>query len=133
MDTRRTISVGLAAAVLAVGGVGCGGDDEASDTDTTPTEETTTDGTTTDGTTTDGTTSPVGRQLFIDNCGTCHALSDAGTTGTIGPSLDGASLAAEGVEAQVRSGAGLMPPFEGVLSNEEIREVAAYVAAASQG
>lgn len=29
-----------------------------------------------------------GKQLFIDGCGSCHTLNDAGTTGTIGPDLD---------------------------------------------
>ena len=29
-----------------------------------------------------------GKQLFVDNCGSCHALADAGTQGTIGPDLD---------------------------------------------
>jgi cytochrome c2 len=31
-----------------------------------------------------------GRQLFIQNCGTCHALAQAGTSATIGPDLDAA-------------------------------------------
>jgi cytochrome c2 len=31
-----------------------------------------------------------GKQLFVAKCGTCHILADAGTKGTIGPSLDGA-------------------------------------------
>ena len=31
-----------------------------------------------------------GKQLFVAKCGTCHTLSDAGTTGTIGPNLDDA-------------------------------------------
>jgi mono/diheme cytochrome c family protein len=31
-----------------------------------------------------------GRELFIDNCGSCHVLEDAGTQGTIGPNLDDA-------------------------------------------
>ncbi|MDQ6804131.1 MAG: cytochrome c [Actinomycetota bacterium] len=30
----------------------------------------------------------VGKQLFASKCGSCHALSHAGTTGTIGPNLD---------------------------------------------
>ena len=29
-----------------------------------------------------------GKELFVQGCGSCHALSDAGTTGTIGPDLD---------------------------------------------
>jgi mono/diheme cytochrome c family protein len=31
-----------------------------------------------------------GKQLFVAKCGSCHRLADAGTTGTIGPDLDGA-------------------------------------------
>jgi mono/diheme cytochrome c family protein len=31
-----------------------------------------------------------GKELFIQTCGSCHALSDAGTTGQIGPDLDAA-------------------------------------------
>jgi mono/diheme cytochrome c family protein len=29
-----------------------------------------------------------GKKLFIEGCGSCHALADAGTTGAIGPDLD---------------------------------------------
>ena len=29
-----------------------------------------------------------GKELFTQGCGSCHALADAGTTGTIGPNLD---------------------------------------------
>ena len=31
-----------------------------------------------------------GKQLFVAKCGSCHRLADAGTSGTIGPDLDGA-------------------------------------------
>jgi cbb3-type cytochrome c oxidase subunit III len=31
-----------------------------------------------------------GKELFVDNCGQCHALADAGTQGVIGPNLDDA-------------------------------------------
>ena len=31
-----------------------------------------------------------GKQLFVSKCGSCHRLADAGTSGTIGPDLDGA-------------------------------------------
>jgi cytochrome c551/c552 len=31
-----------------------------------------------------------GKQLFVQKCGGCHTLADAGTTGTIGPNLDDA-------------------------------------------
>jgi cytochrome c oxidase subunit 2 len=29
-----------------------------------------------------------GKQLFVQNCGSCHTLADAGTNGTTGPDLD---------------------------------------------
>jgi mono/diheme cytochrome c family protein len=31
-----------------------------------------------------------GKALFVENCGSCHTLADAGTTGKIGPDLDAA-------------------------------------------
>jgi mono/diheme cytochrome c family protein len=31
-----------------------------------------------------------GKQLFVQRCGSCHTLADAGTTGRIGPNLDDA-------------------------------------------
>jgi mono/diheme cytochrome c family protein len=31
-----------------------------------------------------------GKELFVANCGSCHTLADAGTTGQIGPNLDAA-------------------------------------------
>ena len=34
-----------------------------------------------------------GQQLFTQHCGTCHTLSAAGTSGTIGPNLDNAFAA----------------------------------------
>ena len=35
-----------------------------------------------------------GRNLFIANCGTCHYLKEAGTTGNVGPDLDASFAAA---------------------------------------
>src|SRR5438093_12336726 len=31
-----------------------------------------------------------GKPLFVQKCGSCHTLADAGTQGTIGPNLDSA-------------------------------------------
>ena len=123
----RRIAFALMVLALCVGVTACGGDD---DTDaTTTTEETTTEETTT--TTEDTTTTTeaaAGREIFVANCGSCHTLSDAGTTGTVGPSLDGLGLDASTVETQVRNGGGGMPAFEGQLTDEEIAAVSAYVA-----
>jgi mono/diheme cytochrome c family protein len=38
-----------------------------------------------------------GRALFIQKCGTCHAMAQAGTTAEIGPSMDHAFAAARAV------------------------------------
>jgi len=130
---RSRIAVLLLALVIALGGAACGDDDDGTGTDTVTTETTTGETTTTDETTTGETSFAAGRTVFVANCGSCHTLSEAGTTGTIGPSLDGASLPQDAVEEQVRNGGGAMPAFEGVLSDEEIENVGAYVAEASGG
>ena len=130
----------LALVVLTVGlGAAACGDDEGSGGGTTTTEETTTtETTTTDTTTTDTTTetettetettTAAGREVFLANCGSCHTFSDAGTTGTIGPNLDEIALSTEQVAEQVRNGGAGMPAFADQLSEDEIEQVAAYVA-----
>ena len=117
------IALALVALVLCVGAAACGGDD---DTDATATEEMTT--TTTEETTTTTTEAAAGREIFVANCGSCHALTDAGTSGAVGPSLDGIGLDVSAVETQVRNGGGGMPAFEGQLTDEEIVAVSTYVA-----
>ncbi len=84
-----------------------------------------------------------GRTLFIQKCGTCHQLAQAGTSAQIGPSLDSAFAAArvagetgntiEGiVKAQVENPrpstdnpAVSMPA--GLVSGQDLEDVAAYV------
>ncbi len=73
-----------------------------------------------------------GEAVFAANCGSCHTLEEAGTTGTVGPNLDESMLELEAVVQQVTNGGGAMPPFGGQLSEEEIANVAAFVVA-SQG
>lgn len=119
----RRIALALLVLALCVGAAACGGDD---DTDATATEETTT--TTTEETTTTTTEAAAGREIFVANCGSCHALTDAGTSGAVGPSLDGIGLDVSAVETQVRNGGGGMPAFEGQLTDEEIVAVSTYVA-----
>jgi cytochrome c6 len=72
-----------------------------------------------------------GREVFLANCGTCHTLEDAGTTGSIGPNLDASSPPLELVVERVTNGQGVMPSFEGTLSEQEIADVAAYVSSAA--
>jgi sulfite dehydrogenase len=78
-------------------------------------------------------TAPDGRKLFADRCGGCHTLSAAGTSGAIGPKLDGAALSAATVAQTVRDGRGGMPSFADDLSAAEITAVAAFVSKASGG
>jgi mono/diheme cytochrome c family protein len=74
-----------------------------------------------------------GKAVFAANCGVCHALKDAATTGAIGPNLDTSAKAkdAAAVAKQVENGMGAMPPFKGTISDADIANVAAYVASVS--
>lgn len=75
-----------------------------------------------------------GTNVYITaSCGSCHALADAGTTGTIGPNLDETQPSFELTVDRVTNGAGAMPAFAGQLSPLEIDDVAAYVVAATSG
>ncbi|MDX6423136.1 MAG: quinohemoprotein ethanol dehydrogenase [Gaiellaceae bacterium] len=84
--------------------------------------------TTTGGTTTSAGGSTNGEAVFTSNCGGCHVLGAAGTTGTVGPNLDQLKPDEGTVEQQVRNGGGGMPAFQGRLSDAEIMAVAKYVA-----
>jgi mono/diheme cytochrome c family protein len=84
-----------------------------------------------------------GRVLFIEKCGECHGMAEAGTSGTIGPDLDDAFASArssgqtdstiEGVvTAQVEyprpsneNPAVSMPPK--IVTGQDLEDVAAYV------
>jgi mono/diheme cytochrome c family protein len=84
-----------------------------------------------------------GRILFIQKCGTCHTLAQAGTTATIGPSLDGAFAAAreigedsETVEGIVKNQVEFPRPENGnpaasmpadIVTGQDLDDVAAYV------
>lgn len=70
-----------------------------------------------------------GKTVFTTNCGSCHTLAEAGTTGTVGPNLDELEPSDSIVENQVINGGGPMPAFgnEGILNPEEVKAVAAYV------
>ncbi len=69
-----------------------------------------------------------GAVVFSENCSVCHGATGHGGNG--GPDLTTMPLAQteEGAIQQVTNGGGGMPPFGGVLSEEEIENVAAYVA-----
>jgi mono/diheme cytochrome c family protein len=148
-DPMRRVPTIAAIAALAVGLAGCGYEGqttaspetvegaaprptETTTTETTTTETTETETTETTETTTETTPAPegdaaAGKVVFTTNCGSCHTLSDAGTSGTVGPNLDDAQPDAALVVDRVTNGQGVMPPFEGVLTEQQIADVAAYV------
>ena len=60
-------------------------------------------------------------------CGTCHTLQAAGSVGEIGPNLDQIKAQISQIVIAVTNGIGVMPPWEGILTKEEIEAVAYYV------
>jgi mono/diheme cytochrome c family protein len=84
-----------------------------------------------------------GRILFIEKCGTCHTLAEAGTTAQIGPNLDdafaSARAAGEGgdtIEGIVKAQVDFPRPANGdaeasmppkVVEGQDLEDVAAYV------
>jgi cytochrome c553 len=147
---RTALLLVLLVAALGVAAAGCGGEEQQSatpetvegqvtttttETQTTESESTTTETTETTETTTTETTpaaqgDPVaGKQVFLGSaaCGGCHTLSDAGSSGNVGPNLDDAKPTYDKVLTQVTDGGGVMPPFKGTLTEQQIADVAAYV------
>jgi cbb3-type cytochrome c oxidase subunit III len=84
-----------------------------------------------------------GEQIFTAaGCGGCHTFGPAGTQGTIGPSLDDLAGAAGDMppeefvrqsildpDAEIAQGfnAGVMPSFEGRLSDEQVQALVDYL------
>lgn len=73
----------------------------------------------------------LGKQVFTQNCGSCHTLKAAGTTGTVGPNLDDAKPAAALVVTRVTNGQGAMPAFKGQLTPAQIAAVAKFVSSSA--
>ena len=124
--TWRALLTFLLVLVAALALAGCGGSDDSGgdsgDSDTTS-ESSGDDGGSDDGGDGDG------KSLFVETCGGCHTLADAGTTGAVGPNLDDAKSDEAKVAGMIASGGGAMPP--GLLEGEEADAVAAYVAGAA--
>ena len=138
----RGLALVAAVVLLAFPVAGCGGGDED---DTAPENVTTTEtggggGTSTEeGTTTKAETTTggeeggkgdpaKGKEIFAaQGCGSCHTLSDAGSSGTVGPNLDEAKPSFDKVVEMVTNGGGVMPSFKDKLSQQDINNVAAYV------
>jgi len=72
-----------------------------------------------------------GKSIFASNCGSCHTLADAGTSGAVGPNLDQAKPSKDLVVDRVTNGQGAMPSFKGSLDAGQIQAVADYVSGAA--
>jgi mono/diheme cytochrome c family protein len=134
----RRLALILAALVLAFPVAGCGGGEdtdtgpegvETTDTGTGGEDTATEEETTTEAEEEAGEGDPAaGKEVFASaGCGSCHTLSDAGTSGSVGPNLDDAQPSHDVVVERVTNGAGVMPSFKDQLSEKQINDVAAYV------
>ncbi len=128
---RYVVALVLILGALGLVSAGCGGDDDSSGTPATTAETTTGGGETTTG---GGETGDAvnGKAVFASaGCGSCHTYSKAGSSGSIGPNLDDLAPSFDTVVRQVTNGGGAMPPFKDQLSEQEIRDVAAFVSGSS--
>ena len=78
-----------------------------------------------------GATASSGKDIFSANCGSCHTLAAAGTSGTVGPNLDDLKPALARVVTQVTNGGAIMPAFKGKLTDKQIQAVAKYVSSSA--
>ncbi|HET7648346.1 MAG TPA: c-type cytochrome [Gaiellaceae bacterium] len=69
-----------------------------------------------------------GKTIFKSECASCHTLSAADATGTVGPNLDQLKPSFPVAQHQVEVGGGVMPAFKGTLSQAQIDAVAHFVA-----
>jgi len=72
----------------------------------------------------------VGADLFQLNCAACHTITGAGDAlafGTNAPSLQDRQVTAQQVAEAMRIGPANMPRFSGNLSDNQVRDVVAYV------
>ena len=60
-------------------------------------------------------------------CGVCHTLQAAGSSGALGPNLDQLKPSMSQIIYVVTNGIGVMQAWEGILTYEEIEAVAYYV------
>ena len=75
----------------------------------------------------------LGKDIFLNagNCTACHSLKDAGSVANVGPNLNEIRPDIGRVIISVTNGAGVMPSYLGILSQNEIDAVAHYVSEAS--
>ena len=72
-----------------------------------------------------------GRKVFMESskpkCSLCHQLMDAGSPKGLGPDLDMLRPDAAKTIKSVTQGVGIMPAQKGILTPQEIEDVAAYL------
>ena len=129
MRRRAAILVSLVALTLAA--AGCGGSEESQ-----PLPETV-QGTLPADTTSTGEAggeggaegdAVAGKEIYDEQgCGSCHTMEAANSTGTVGPNLDDVAPEFDAIVAQVTNGGGAMPPFKDTLSEQQIKDVSAFV------
>jgi cytochrome c6 len=75
----------------------------------------------------------IAQDLFVGECGICHTLAAARTTGAVGPNLDKLKPSRQRVLDAIAAGGrrtGLMPP--GILTGKEALDVAKFVSGAAR-
>lgn len=135
--TKRSLALLAAAALAALTLAVCGGgDDDAEGTAAEDTEATATT-VTTEETEPAGSANgdaQAGEAVFATaGCGGCHTLAAVNATGSVGPNLDELQPAFDQVVEQVTNGGGVMPAFGETLSEQQIRDVAAFVVESTSG
>jgi sulfite dehydrogenase len=127
VGTDQIVTVGSGEASTGTGAAQTGTDTGAATTPATTGASTDTGAAATTGAAPAAGDAAAGKAIFTANCGGCHTLADAGTSGAVGPNLDQASPSADKVVERVTGGKGVMPSFKGTLSDADIANVAAYV------
>jgi len=71
----------------------------------------------------------LGQKIFNEKaqCGSCHTMKTNNSKGNIGPNLDNLKPSIPTIINAVTNGVGVMPPWNGILTREEIEAVAHYV------
>jgi mono/diheme cytochrome c family protein len=84
-----------------------------------------------------------GRELFVQNCGSCHTLDAAGTVGSVGPNLGDIAINEADVLHAIRTGGGRHAKGQGtgpsgnmpqnLVTGKDAQDVASFVAANASG